>query len=134
MTLLKKFDLHTLRKRNEFLSMRSGSAQHSTSFVLQMRERKNHLLSGSNPDDAIRVGYTVTKKIGNAVERNRIRRRMREAARLALPGTGRPSHDYVMIGKRAALNSNFETLVAELGSSLKRVHRHGTKSGIQNGK
>ena len=133
MTPSPKPTLHTLRKRNEFVSMRSGTRQHSTSFVLQMRERDANAIAGST-GDTIRVGYTVTKKIGNAVECNRIKRRMREAAHLTLPTGGRPAHDYVMIGKRAALNNKFEAIVAELGSSLTRVHRHGTKTGIQNGK
>ena len=122
--------LESLRKRRDFIAMRSGRRQHSLSFVLQMRERcvDNLAVAG------IRIGYTVTKKIGNAVERNRIKRRMRAVVHLIMPIYARQAHDYVLIGKRAALNTEFKTMVAELSSSLNRVHQNSTKTGTKNGK
>jgi len=109
--------------------MREGTRMHSSSFVLQVRQRNDGPVAENN----VRVGYTITKKIGNAVIRNRIRRRLREAFRLALPDTAGKTHDYVVIGKRAALNAKFESLVAQLGSAISRAHQRTSKSGIQNG-
>ncbi len=118
-----------LRKRREFVAMRDGTRMHSSSFVLQVRQRNDGLVA----EDNVRIGYTITKKIGNAVVRNRIRRRLREAIRLALPDIARKSHDYVVIGKRTALNATFESLVAQLGLAITRAHQRTSKSGIQNG-
>ena len=126
---VQNFRLHSLRKRQDFVDMRAGRRQHSTSFVLQMREHC-HNVAGNG----VRVGYTVTKKVGNAVERNRIKRRMRAVVARAMSTGARQAHDYVLICKRAALNTNFETMVTELGTSLNRVHRNSNKSGNQNGK
>ncbi len=123
------FRIRSLRKRLNFVGMRSGRRQHSASFVLQMRERRHNVASGP-----VRIGYTVTKKVGNAVERNRIKRRMRAVVARAMPTGARQAHDYVLICKRAALNANFDKMVAELGTSLNRVHRNTNKSGNQNGK
>ncbi|MCF6321838.1 MAG: ribonuclease P protein component [Rhizobiaceae bacterium] len=102
---------------------------HTSSFVLQVRQRND----GLTGDGDVRVGYTITRKVGNAVVRNRIRRRMREVVRVAMPNTARNSYDYVVIGKRAALNTNFETLVAQLSSAITRAHQNISQSGIQNG-
>ncbi len=124
------FRIRSLRKRKDFVGMRSGRRQHSTSFVLQMREHRCNKVAGNG----VRVGYTVTKKIGNAVERNRIKRRMRAVVARAMPTGARQAHDYVLICKRTALSADFDTMVAELGTSLNRVHRNTNKSGNQNGK
>ena len=137
--------INTLRKRSEFVAMRSGKRQHRSTFVLQtLMHAKAETTSKSN-NSSIRVGYTVTKKVGNAVIRNRVKRRLRAAAKIAVPVDGLHGHDYVLIGKRAALHSNFETLVSELHSSLQRVHQHspttsgrpgnkpGKQAGIQHG-
>jgi len=122
--------LESLRKRKDFIAIRAGRRQHSPSFVLQIRERGEDNLSA----EGVRIGYTVTKKTGNAVERNRIKRRMRAAVHQIMQIYARRAHDYVLIGKRAALNTEFETMVGELGSSLSRVHRNSNKSGTKNGK
>ncbi len=128
------FLVSPLRKRREFIAMRAGVRQHMSTFLLQMKyrdgsdEQKNPI----NKTDA-RVGFTVTKKTGNAVERNRIKRRLRDAIQRSLPNTGRASHDYVVIGKRAALNSDFQTIVRELSSALKRVHQKNHQKPKQSG-
>ena len=121
-----KIAIDPLRKRAQFIAMRAGKRQHSTSFLLQMLGREKTADSGDSAQDTLRIGYTVTKKTGNAVVRNRIKRRMRELVRAVMPLHGQTSHDYVLIGKRAALDTKFETMIAELTSSLKRVH--GKKS------
>ena len=112
--------LETLRKRRDFIAMRAGRRQHSPCFVLQARKRNDDNLTAAG----VRIGYTVTKKTGNAVERNRIKRRMRAAVHQIMPNDARPAYDYVLIGKRAALNTEFKTMVVELGASLNRVHRN----------
>src|SRR5258708_38226079 len=62
---------------------------------------------------AIRVGFTVPRKVGNAVVRNRVRRRLREAARLVMPGQARPDLDYVLVGRQATLARDFIALRQE---------------------
>lgn len=85
-------------------------------FVLLARDR-------ADGDDLVRVGYTVTKKVGNAVVRNRMKRRLRELARAALPAGGRPGHDYVLIGREGGIERDFAALGAELAKALAKVAR-----------
>ena len=89
---------------------REGSGR---AFVLQARARDDSAPS--------RVGFTVSKKVGNAVERNRVRRRLREVVRLSTALTRPTGHDYVLIGRRAALGAPFDRLIAEFAGALKRV-------------
>ena len=69
----------------------------------------------------MRVGFTVSKKVGNAPERNRVRRRLREMVRLS-PARMRQGYDYVLIGRRAALGLPFERLVEDFMRAVNRVH------------
>ncbi len=81
-------------------------------------------------DPAIGVGFTCSKKVGNAVARNRAKRRLREAARLILPNHGRSGFDYVLIGKaKETANRPFDALQADLAEALRKLH--GSKSGRQ---
>ena len=70
----------------------------------------------------MRVGFTCSKKVGNAVERNRVRRRLREVVRLAPQKAMRRGYDYVLIGRRTALELPFERLVEDFNRALGRVH------------
>jgi ribonuclease P protein component len=70
---------------------------------------------------AVRVGFTVSRKVGNAVVRNRVRRRLREVARLVIPSQARPDLDYVLVGRQAALGRDFAKLQQELVEALKRL-------------
>ena len=80
-------------------------------FVLLVRDRKDN-------DSSIRVGFTVTKKIGGAVVRNRMKRRFRALARELLPKAGKPGADHVMIGRSRGIERDFASLRAELASAL----------------
>jgi ribonuclease P protein component len=73
------------------------------------------------PPPAVRVGFTVSKKVGNAVVRNRVRRRLREIARQVIPQQARPDLDYVLVGRQAALGRDFERMRQELVEALRRL-------------
>jgi ribonuclease P protein component len=106
--------MQRLRQRADFLAAAAGARAPVSGFVLQALNRRE--------DGPVRVGFTVSKKVGNAVERNRVRRRLREVVRLSAGGGMQPGHDYVLIGRRAALALPFERLVEDFGRALNRVH------------
>ena len=108
--------LHVLKNRTDFLSCNKGAYRGTKGFVLQARDRKDGT-------DDIRVGFTCSKKVGNAVARNRAKRRLREVARLTLPGQGRTGWDYVLIGKRqVTATRDFQEMLADMKYALKKVH------------
>jgi ribonuclease P protein component len=104
-----------LRKRADFLGVATGARAPAAAFVLQTRARAD-----TGPP---RVGFTVSKKVGNAVERNRVRRRLREIVRLSDAARLRPGNDYVLIGRRAALNVPFARLIEDFCQALERIHQ-----------
>lgn len=106
-----------LVKRKDFLAAASALRVNSGPMLLQARERGD--------DGALRLGLTVSKKQGNAVERNRIRRRLREAARDALPHAGRPGFDYVIVARRAVISARFTDLIRDLERGIARLHAGG---------
>jgi len=73
------------------------------------------------PPPLVRVGFTVSKKVGNAVIRNRVRRRLREIARQVIPERARPDLDYVLVGRQGALERDFAVMRQELVEALKRL-------------
>ncbi|SMY06378.1 ribonuclease P protein component [Flavimaricola marinus] len=108
-----------MTKRSDFLRASRGLRHAAPGFHFQARKRDE-----SEPASGMRVGYTCSKKVGNAVARNRAKRRLREAARLVLPTHGRPGWDYVLVGKAGATaERDFVALQADLVAALKRVHR-----------
>lgn len=109
--------VETLRRRSEFLRVRGGGRWASAAFVLEGKPRvEPSLVTGP------RFGFTVTKQIGNAVVRNRMRRRLREAVRLTAAVHARSDYDYVLIGRGAALDRDFQELTRDLETALARVH------------
>jgi ribonuclease P protein component len=85
-------------------------------FVLLVRDRKDS-------DPAMRVGFTVTKKIGGAVVRNRMKRRFRALAREIVPTKGISGADHVMIGRSKGIERDFALLRSELASALEKLRR-----------
>jgi ribonuclease P protein component len=73
------------------------------------------------PQPFVRVGFTVSRKVGNAVVRNRVRRRLREVVGLVMPGRAHPGLDYVLVGRQAAVKRDFATLQKDLFEALKRL-------------
>jgi ribonuclease P protein component len=73
------------------------------------------------PQPVVRVGFTCSKKVGNAVVRNRVRRRLREIARQVIPEQARPDLDYVLVGRQGALERDFGRMRQELVEALKRL-------------
>jgi ribonuclease P protein component len=106
--------MERLRQRSQFLAVAAGTKVPAAGFVLQARQRDD--------EGPARVGFTVSKKVGKAVERNRVRRRLREAVRLSGALRMRAGHDYVVVGRRAALTQDFARLMGDLEQSLTRLH------------
>ena len=109
-----------LRRRADFLRAASARRQGTAGFLLQARCRRS---DEQAPADAVRVGFTCSKKLGNAVARNRAKRRLRALAREILPRSARPGWDYVLVGRpEATATRDFALLKADLLSALDRVH------------
>ena len=101
-----------LTKRADFLAANKGLRNAKPGFVL---------LTRPNGGEGVRYGITVTKKIGNAVTRNRMKRRFRELLRSALPERGIADHDHVLIGRAGGTERDFATMAKELGLALERA-------------
>ena len=114
--------LRVLKVRPQFLAMNRALRVPAGSFLLQARDR-------GDDDSAIGVGFTCSKKVGNAVARNRAKRRLREVARLDLPHQGRPGWDYVLIGRAGATAlRDFSAMRDDLRRAIEKAHsgRAGT--------
>lgn len=111
--------LEVLKDRSDFLKAARAAWKSAPAMVVQARLRQ--------PDEAgqgIRVGFTCSKKVGNAVARNRAKRRLRAAARDVLLQHGRPGWDYVLIGRKdSTAKRPYHALVADLRSALAQLHR-----------
>jgi len=107
--------LGSLTKRAEFLFVREGRYRAQGGVVIQMRENPTH--------QTIRVGFTATKKIGNAVMRNKAKRRLRQLARLLLPQFGVTGHDYVFIARDSTIGRNWDSLTQDVEKALKTLSK-----------
>lgn len=117
-----------LKRRSDFLRAAAGKRFHGKAFTLQAAPGAYPEVFGDQgqgePGGASRpprFGFTVTKKIGKAVVRNRIRRRLKEAVRTLDPLSARPGHDYVMIARAEASSLPFKALQAELVRALEKI-------------
>lgn len=104
----------TIKKRADFIVAQAGERAGTPSFLLIRGKTPNGL-------SRLRVGFTVTKKIGKAVVRNRIRRRLREAARRVIPDYGESGFDYVLIARPAAGTRDFALLLDDMKRGLLRL-------------
>jgi ribonuclease P protein component len=107
----------TLKRRAEFLATRNGARWATPFFALEALKR-----GPSGETDGARFGFTVSKKVGGAVDRNRIKRRLKAAVAQVQGEQARPDFDYVLIARRPALDATFDALVAELAKAIGRVN------------
>jgi ribonuclease P protein component len=110
-----------LKQRADFLAAASGAKVATAAFVLQERHRDD--------DGPARIGFTVSRKVGTAVERNRVRRRLRDVVRRTAADSMRPGCDYVLVGRRTALSRQFETIMEDFRNALRRLERGARKPG-----
>ena len=106
--------ISVLTKRADFLAANAGTRNARAGFVL---------LTRPNGGQGMRYGITVTKKIGNAVVRNRMKRRFRELLRAALPEQGLADHDHVLIGRAGGVERDFHQMAGELAQALDRARQ-----------
>ena len=106
-----------LKKRADFLRVAKGPRWAMPGLVLQAAPQPE----GETGPQAPRLGFTVTKKVGIAVKRNRARRRLKAAAELVMPRLARPGMDYVLVGRDATLTRDFQDLVRDLETALCRI-------------
>jgi ribonuclease P protein component len=105
-----------LKRRADFLAANAGLRAPMPGFVLLVRPR-------DDGDPAMRLGLTVSKKVGNAVVRNRMKRRFRELARSVLPEAGHAGADHVLIGRQNGIERDYGQLADELRRALAKLRR-----------
>lgn len=111
----------TLRKRAAYLAASRARYRATPGFLVQARRRTD---ADAVASDLIRVGFTCSKKVGNAVARNRAKRRLRALARAVLCTQGKPGWDYVLVGRKAeTARRPFASMEAELRAALDQLHR-----------
>jgi ribonuclease P protein component len=114
--------LRRLTRRAEFQRVSRGRRLSAETFTLQSRQREG---TQSEAVSGPRVGLTVTRSVGHAVERNRVRRRLKEALRAAQPLETEGDHDYVLMARREALGRRFAALVDDVRTAFRAARRRG---------
>jgi ribonuclease P protein component len=107
--------MQRLLRRRDFLAAARGQSRPSPGAVVQLRQRGD--------EGPPRIGFTVTSKLGGAVRRNRIRRRLKEAVRLAAADHFRTGCDYVIVGRAATIDRPFAKLISDIISAVEYLHR-----------
>lgn len=116
-----------LKKRSEFLAVAAANRRWATpGLVLQARpnspqQSKTDMPDGESASAALRVGFTATKKIGNAVKRNRARRRLRAAVDDVLRGSGVSGSDLVVVARQGTIDRPYDALKDDLKAALKKL-------------
>ena len=119
--------MERLKKRADFLRAARGIRRVEGAITLETCAAPD-LASGH-----LRIGFTASKKIGNAVARNRAKRRLRAAASQLLPLLGRPGHDYVLVARGTTVARPFPALLSDITTALKAAHRKlDAKAGDSN--
>ena len=111
-----------LKVRAEFLAASKAPWQARPGVVVQAKPRDY---------DAIKVGFTATKKVGNAVVRNRAKRRLREAAERMIPQFGKPGHDYVLVARAGTVSRDWQALLDDVKAALIRLARPKSNSKVE---
>jgi ribonuclease P protein component len=122
--------MQRLKKRNDYVKVARGARTPRRGFLLQSIRRPDAADNGAEAE--ARFGFTVTKKMGNAVVRNRIRRRLKEAVRLAGAAAADPERDFVLVGRRPALDMPFSDLVSDVVGAVRAAA--SVKAGPRGGK
>ncbi len=122
MEIREAVDLERLKRRTDFLATKKGARVHGRAFVLQAIRRPETKLSSTTNAPA-RFGITVTKRVGNSVVRNRIKRRLREVIRLHSAKHAQNGTDYVLIARHSARQAPFFELVDEFHTGLKQIRQ-----------
>lgn len=123
--------MERLKVRRDFLSTARGRKWAAPGLVLQARARAKAAPSAGGSDGnhaPARIGFTVTKKVGKAHIRNRVKRRLRAIAMEILPLGAKPGYDYVLIGRAGSITRPYSDLKADLEKALVNVHSGSTKS------
>ena len=120
--------MRVLKNRAQFLRAAKGKRISRASFSLQMIKSNNKENLDANKQISAGIGYTITKKVGNSPERNRIKRRFR-AIVAQCSNLFEQNYDYVLIGRRKALYQPFAELVSDLRQSIVNIHK--TKNTIK---
>jgi ribonuclease P protein component len=107
--------MERLRKRADFLRAARGIRRVTPSLTLETCHTPE-------PGEGVRVGFTATRKLGGAVERNRAKRRLRAAAAAVLPLSGHAGNDYVLVARPGTLTRRFSSLIEDLGQALAAAH------------
>ena len=114
--------MERLKRRTDFRAIaETGVRAPAKAFVLQALRRQKAEQETEQEEGLVRVGFTVSRQVGNAVERNRVRRRLREMVRLKPKEAFTPGYDYVLIGRRNALTCPFSDIARELDGALRRI-------------